>query len=129
VYRLKSMRPVVALLVTLSILSACVTAPGSDPVVVKTQQSLKTADAIYSEAMAYYFKPGVAATLGRDGVAVFERIRTGYDKPYKGVQAALDAYKAGRSGDLAGAVQALAVIINAALPYLAKPALKPVEVP
>lgn len=89
-----------ALVATLLALVACgcaTIAPGHDPVIVNTERALRAADAIYANAMRYYFSPGVAPNLGRDAVVAFEKLRTGYDAPYKGVQAALDVYKLART--------------------------------
>jgi hypothetical protein len=94
---LKQLRSLAPLLVLLLIVSSCATlAPGADPIVVRAEQMLAGGDAIYSEAMAYYYKPGVAATLGRDAVPIFEAFRTGYDKPYQSTQKALNTYKAAK---------------------------------
>lgn len=119
---------VVALAVTLG----CATlAPGSDPIVVNTERVLRAADGIYAEAMAYYFRPGVAASMKPDVVAVFEAVRTGYDRPYKDVQSALDIYKAARDAiareKLRAAELALAERLNPVL-LLYPSTAKPVEV-
>ena len=84
----------VALLVALTMVAGCASiAFGSDPVVVRAEQALATADAIYADGMAYYFTPGVAAGMSPGTKEVFEKVRTGFDKPYKDVQKALDTYK------------------------------------
>jgi hypothetical protein len=60
-----------ALFLVLALLAAtgCATlAPGADPVVVRAQQALEGGDAIYKDAMEYYFTPGVAAILGTDAI-------------------------------------------------------------
>lgn len=84
-----------ALLVAVALITACVSvAPGSDPVVVRAEQALADADALYADGMAYYFQPGVAAAMAPSTRAVFEAIRTGFDPVYKDAQKALDVYKA-----------------------------------
>lgn len=112
---------VVAVLLVFSLgLGGCASvAPGHDPVVVHTEQALKAGDALYGDAMAYYFAPGVAPTLSVSVTKVFEAVRTGYDPLYKDVQASLDAYKAvkaavaaGQAGDLALAAGRVAVAID-----------------
>ena len=128
--------------VLLLVLVACATLPpGADPIVVRAEQTLSGADAVYGEAMAYYYRPGVAPTLGKDAIVVFEAVRTGYDGPYKAVQSALDTYKAiraysnARAQDVAAAQNALlqaeialAQLVNRVLFLIPNPAAKPVAV-
>jgi len=87
----------VVILLALSLAGCASVAPGEDPVVVRTEQMLASGDAFYVDAMQYYNTPGVVEKLGRDGVRVFETFRTGFDKPYYVLQAALDLYKASRA--------------------------------
>lgn len=115
------------------LLTSCATiTPGSDPVVVRTEQTLTAADAIYAESMRYYFAPGVAPNLGPDTVKIFEAVRTGFDPAYKEVQKALDSYKRIRGTlektALATKQTELARVLNpAAAATPSKP--KPIEVP
>lgn len=91
-------------------LAGCVAlAPGVDPLVVRTEQTLAGADAFYKTTMEWYFTPGVAADLGRDAIVALETLRTGYDRPYRGLQAALTVYKAikAQGGDTAAAQASL----------------------
>lgn len=90
--------PWVGAMLVLALLTAgCVSvAAGSDPVVVRAEQALAGADAIYADGMAYYFTPGVAAGMSSGTKAVFEKVRAGFDKPYKDVQKAIDTYKAAK---------------------------------
>lgn len=112
--------------------SACTAvAPGNDPIVVNAERGLRAADAIYAESMAYYFRPGVAPTLGKDAVVILEKVRTGFDVPYKATQGALDTYKIVRTSVAAAQIireqNALAAVLNPAVPIV--PAkLTPVEV-
>ena len=115
-------------------LGACATvAPGNDPVVVNAERALSMGDAIYAEAMGYYFRPGVAPTLGPSVVAIFEHVRTGYDAPYKAMQGALDAYKLFKGPSTQAALKAktgdLAAIVNPVVGLIPGSTLKPVEVP
>lgn len=88
-------RNVSALLVVVALVAACASvAPGSDPFVVRGEQTLAMADALYADGMAYYFSPGAAASLSPRAIAVFETVRTRYDGPYKAAQKAIDTYKA-----------------------------------
>lgn len=120
--------------VAVLLISGCAAlAPGADPVVVRTEQTLAASDAVYRDAMAYYFRPGVAPTLSPQVTAVFEKVRTGFDRPYKATQAALNAYKAGKGGDPLGVARELAALVNELLGYIPANALKdsngqPVEV-
>lgn len=93
-----------ALAVAVTILGCATLAPGEDAYTVRAEQVLSGADAIYADAMAYYFIPGKAASLPPKVVAVFEKVRTGYDRPYKALQTALDTYKAAKA--VAGAPDA-----------------------
>ena len=118
------------LLLVLGVLSGCASvAPGSDPVVVRAQQALRAADAIYREGMAYYFTPGVAATLSPGTVKAFEAVRTGFDPAYKTAQSALDAYQAGKRKDVIAEMAALAKLMNAILPYFVHPNIQAVPLP
>lgn len=107
----------VALLV---FVAACASiAPGEDPVVVRAEQALAGSDAIYKDALAYWFAPGVAATLSPGVSRVFETVRTGFDPVYKDAQKALDTYKAakvavaaGKTGDPAAAQAALSEAVG-----------------
>lgn len=127
---------VLLMLDAILLVAACAhVAPGEDPVVVRTEQALVVADAIYRDAMGWYFTPGVAATLSPSTTRVFEQVRTGFDPAYKGTQKALDAYKAvrraiaaGQAGDQAAALQAvndavakLAALVNQVLGNVPKP--------
>lgn len=134
----------VALLVALVLVTGCVSvAAGSDPVVVRAEQALAGADAIYADGMAYYFTPGVAAGMSAGTKEVFEKVRTGFDKPYKDVQKAIDTYKAAKlalapgqttevqEAALRDAITKLASLINQVLGHVpvgaqAKSAGKPV---
>jgi len=117
----------------LVLLVGCATlAPGADPVVVRTEQALRSGDALYADTMAWWFAPGVAPTLSRDVSRVLDKVRTGYDPLYKDVQRALDTYKAvrravdaGQAGDtmralteLRRATDALSALINQVLRHL-----------
>lgn len=121
-----------AVLSVILVVAGCNTlAPGADPIVVRAEQGLAAADVIYKESMAYYFSPGVAATLSPSVVRIFETVRTGFDVPYKAVQGALDTYKALRTPAAAAAItekqNALAAVMNPAVSVVPK-TLKPVEV-
>ena len=122
---------VIALLLALIACGCATLAPGADPIVVNTERVLRAADGIYAEAMAYYFKPGVAPTLPKDVVTVFEKVRTGFDAPYKDVQSALGIYKTARDAiaraKLREAELALAAQLNPVL-LLYPSTAKPVEV-
>lgn len=104
---------------------------GEDVKVIRAQQALKAGDEIYQAAMKVYFALP-AGSLTAPEIKVFEAVRTGYDPAYKTLDAALDAYKAGKTGDLAGAQAALANLLNQVVGLIAKyggPTLAPVPSP
>lgn len=110
-------RAALVAVLAVSLLACGTLAPGEDPVVVRTQQALAAGDALYADAMAYYFSPGVAQTLPPNVTKVFESVRTGFDPAYKDVQKTLETYQAvkaavaaGKAGDVAAQQQA---IVNA----------------
>lgn len=120
--------PWVGAMLVLALAAGCTSIKaGSDPVVVRAEQALAAADAIYADGMAYYFTPGVAAGMSPGTKEVFEKVRTGFDKPYKDVQKAIDSYKAAKlalapgqttevqEATLRDAVTKLAALINQVL--------------
>jgi hypothetical protein len=127
-----------AALLCLVFVGCATLAPGADPVVVRAEQTLAGGDALYGDAMAYYFTPGVAASLAPGATKVFEAVRTGFDPAYKDVQKALDAYKAvkalveaGQANNLAASLASLqrasnklAALVNQVLSQLPAAAQK-----
>ena len=88
-------RPALAPLLAIVVLQGCASvAPGSDPVVVRTEQALKASDEIYRQAMEFWFTPGVAPALSTPVSKALEAVRVGFDPAYKAVQGTLDTYKA-----------------------------------
>lgn len=88
----------VLLLLGAGIFSACATlAPGSDPIVIRTQDVLSNSLSVYDSAMRLHYQvsreepPAVYAAL--------ERVRPVFPKAWRGLQASLDGYKAGKTKD------------------------------
>lgn len=89
------------LAVVLVVLAGCATLqPGADKPLVRAQQTLSGALPIYDGAMSWYFKN--AATLSPGTRAIFERVRVQLPVAYTALDTTVDAYKAGKGGDLVG---------------------------
>jgi hypothetical protein len=81
----------------LVVLSACATlAPGADPVVVRTEQALEAALAVYDGGMTWC--EGHPAKLTPEAAKVAEAVRTGFPPVYRSVDSGLQLYKAGKGG-------------------------------
>lgn len=119
------------LAMSLGLVGCASVAPGESKVVVRAQQALKAADAVYAASMKFYFAlPAQSLTAAE--VKVFEAVRTGYDKAYKALDTGLDLYKAGKVSDLYAQQKALSDLLNQVLDLVAKyggPLLNPVPPP
>lgn len=88
----------VALAAVLLVSSCATLAPGADPIVVRTEQTLEASLAVYDAGMTWckanpqHLTPGAAA--------VAETIRTGFPPAYRSLDSALQLYKAGKRKDL-----------------------------
>ncbi len=86
----------IAVVAILALVAGCVhLAPGADPIVVRTEQTLKSADITFSVAMDWYVRN--KPTLSEAAQRPFIALRDGYDPAYKDIQKTLDAYKQGRA--------------------------------
>ncbi len=81
------------------LLVGCATlAPGADPLVVRTEQTLEASLAVYDAGMTWckanpqHLTPAAAA--------VAETIRTTFPPAYRSLDSALQLYKAGKGGDI-----------------------------
>jgi hypothetical protein len=94
----------VALTFAAVLLAACATiAPGEDPVVVHTQQTLAVGQLVYDSAMSW--AKANAGSFSAPGLASVNTIRVSFPPAYRALDAALDAYKAGKVGDYATALE------------------------
>lgn len=84
--------------VLLAVLSACATVtPGSDPVVVRAQDVLSNSLAVYDSAMRLHYQVSTQETPAI--YAAMERVRPVFPKAWRGLQASLEGYKAGKTKD------------------------------
>lgn len=111
---LRELGAVVALALVVSAAACAHLAPGADPVVVRTEQFLTASDGAYASLMKWYFSPGVASTLSPSVTRALEKVRTGFDAPYKKVQAALDRYKVNKSAGIRTEMAALQALLQTA---------------
>lgn len=80
-------------------LGACATlAPGADPIVVRTEQGLEAALAVYDAGMVWC--KANPQHLTPEAAKVAETIRTGFPPAYRSLDSALQLYKAGKRKDL-----------------------------
>jgi hypothetical protein len=83
----------------LAVLSACASvAPGEDPIVVRTEQTLEASLAVYDAGMVWCKANPQHLTPAAAKVA--ETIRTGFPPAYRSLDSALQLYKAGKRKDL-----------------------------
>lgn len=89
---------IVAALFMVVLFTACAAvAPGNDPVVVHTQQTLAIGQAVYDTGMAWC--TANAGKLSPSGLALANKIRVDFPLAYRALDTALDVYKAGKAGD------------------------------
>lgn len=94
----------IALAFCLIFASNCATiAPGQDPIVVQTERVLKAAPAVYDAGMS--FAEQNKATIPVGTLKVFEVIRVNFPPAYRGLDSALQTYKAAK-GDPTAVLQA-----------------------
>jgi hypothetical protein len=80
-------------------LGACATlAPGEDPIVVRTEQTLEASLAVYDAGMTWCEANPQHLTPAAANVA--ETIRTAFPPAYRSLDSALQLYKAGKRKDL-----------------------------
>jgi hypothetical protein len=80
-------------------LGACATlAPGEDPIVVRTEQTLEASLAVYDAGMVWCKANPQHLTPAAAKIA--ESIRTGFPPAYRSLDSALQLYKAGKRKDL-----------------------------
>lgn len=85
----------------LFLLSGCATlAPGADPVVVRTEQVLQAAPAVYDAGMTWC--EGHVAQLSPASLKVANDVRVAFPHAYRAADSALQLYKAGKGGDPLG---------------------------
>jgi hypothetical protein len=77
-------------------------APGEDAKVVRTQQGLAIGQNVFDTGMTWC--KANAAKLSPAGLALVNKIRVDFPLAYRAVDAALDTYKAGKTGDLDAAM-------------------------
>ena len=83
------------------VLTACATvAPGSDPVVVRTEQTLKISSAVYDAGMTWC--EGHVAMLSPAALKLANEIRVAFPPAYRATDSDLQLYKAGKGGDVLG---------------------------
>ncbi len=112
--RYRSSASVVALVLLTVVMVAgasCTTvAPGEDPVVVRTQQSLTIGQNVYDTGMAWC--KANAANLSPAGLALANKIRVDFPLAYRALDTALDTYKAGKTGDLQTALDRFTELVG-----------------
>lgn len=134
--RRSRMLGLVAVLAAVTLSRCASLAPGAEPLVVRTEQTLSASDALYDSAMSVYFAK--ASSLSASTVSVLEKVRVGFDPAYKAVQGALTFYKLNRGSpdptvraqaeaSLVNAKDALAELLNTAVPYVAGAKPVPLE--
>ena len=83
------------------LLAACATlAPGTDPIVVRTEQTLKIGSAVYDAGMTWC--EGHVSALSPAALKLANDIRVAYPPAYRATDSALQLYKAGKGGDVLG---------------------------
>jgi len=88
------LRAVPALFLVLALASCATLAPGADPVVVRTEQALEAALAVYDAGMTW--AEGHPHLLTPEAAKVAEVVRTGFPPTYRSVDSGLQLYKAGK---------------------------------
>lgn len=83
-----------ALLLVFALVGCATLAPGADPVVVRTEQALEAALAVYDAGMTWC--EGHQAELTPEAAKVAEAVRTGFPAVYRSVDSGLQLYKAGK---------------------------------
>lgn len=88
-----------ALAVFSILVASCATlAPGEDPIVVRTEQTLEASLAVYDAGMTWCKANPQHLTPAAAKIA--ESIRTGFPPAYRSLDSALQLYKAGKRKDL-----------------------------
>ena len=90
-------------LLAVGLLAACATVqPGQDATTVHTQQTLAIGQNVYDWGMAWCQTN--AGTFSPAGLTLVNKIRVDFPPAYRALDTALDSYKAGKAGDLQGAL-------------------------
>lgn len=99
-----------ALFVVASLVGCASIAPGSDPVVVNTERTLKISVAVYDTGLDWV--RANAATLSPSALAIAEKVRVEFPPAYRAVDTALQAYKGGKAGDFSSLTMNLLSLID-----------------
>lgn len=96
--RVSHLRALPVLFILLSLTACATLAPGEDPIVVRTEQTLEASLAVYDAGMTWCKANPQHLTPGAARVA--ETIRTAFPPAYRSLDSALQLYKAGKRKDL-----------------------------
>ena len=91
-------RVALALFLVVGMAGCATLAPGEDPIVVRTEQTLEASLAVYDAGMTWCKANPQHLTPAAAQVA--EAIRTGFPPAYRSLDSALQLYKAGKRKDL-----------------------------
>ena len=103
-------RSLVVLVAVLALVGCTTVAPGSDPIVVRTEQTLKISSAIYDSGMTWC--EGHAALLSPAMLTLANQIRVDFPPAYRATDSALQVYKSTKAGDPLGQVAELERLIH-----------------
>jgi hypothetical protein len=103
---------VMAFVLAIALLAgACATlAPGEDPIVVRTQQTLAIGQDVYDWGMSWC--TANAGKFSPAGLALVNDARVKFPPAYRTLDTALDGYKAGKTADLQGALEAFNSVVT-----------------